>query len=36
MAFFCGELREIWNFFEATNDDKDPEKLKAEKESIRD
>ena len=35
-AFFRGELREMWNFSEAVNDDEDPEKLEAGKESVRD
>ena len=35
-AFFRGELREMWNFSEAVNDDEDPEKPEAGKESVRD
>ncbi|OCL13913.1 intramembrane protease 2 [Glonium stellatum] len=35
-AFFRGELNEMWNFSEAVNDDEDPEKPEAIKESVRD
>ena len=35
-AFFRGELREMWNFSEAVNNDEDPEKPEAGKKSVRD